>query len=159
MLEKDQALTSDEKTSKYLATAKKHASRLKEILAVIKLPSVKNLGKDGAKAAWLIAQHADFNPDFQRQFLKLMLKIYKKDPEDAYTQGIPYLTDRIQSRSKGFQTYGTQFYSDKQGGLSPYKVKAKKNLNSRRKRYGLDSYEDYCREIEDEYGKSINIHK
>ena len=35
-------------------------------------------GKDGANAAWLLVQHADADPKFQRQCLDLMAKVPKE---------------------------------------------------------------------------------
>src|SRR6516225_6501545 len=50
----------------------KNAARLREIIAVHGWPAVDVAGQDGAEAAWLIAQHAVGEPDFQRRALILL---------------------------------------------------------------------------------------
>jgi hypothetical protein len=58
-------------------------------------PGVSRVGKDGADAAWLVAQHAIGRPEFQRRCLALM--------EDAVARGdapawhAAYLADRIRT--------------------------------------------------------------
>src|SRR5262245_65629101 len=48
----------------------KNAARLRELIAWHGWPSKDTAGKDGAEAAWLIAQHAIGEPEFQRQALQ-----------------------------------------------------------------------------------------
>src|SRR6516165_7036469 len=50
----------------------KNAARLRELIAEHGWPGEDIAGKDGAEAAWLIAQHAVGEPEFQRRALRLM---------------------------------------------------------------------------------------
>jgi hypothetical protein len=50
----------------------RNAARLKEIITLQGWPTEANVGKDGAEAAWLIAQHAIGDPQLQRQSLPLL---------------------------------------------------------------------------------------
>jgi len=52
---------------------------------------------------WLLSQHADLYPDFQKNALETITKHLGKD-NDYYK----YLSDRISCNSKGTQKYGTQ---------------------------------------------------
>jgi hypothetical protein len=51
---------------------RKNAERLRELLELFGWPAVDIAGQDGAEAAWLIAQHAIGEPDFQRRVLALL---------------------------------------------------------------------------------------
>lgn len=46
--------------------------RLKQIIAAQGWPTVTTAGRDGAEAAWLIAQHSDADPAFQARALELL---------------------------------------------------------------------------------------
>jgi hypothetical protein len=47
---------------------------LKEVVAEVGWPGQSMVGEDGAHAAWLLAQHADQDPAFQRRCLELLPK-------------------------------------------------------------------------------------
>src|ERR1700742_4182379 len=49
-----------------------NALRLQAIMAEIGWPTERLVGEPAAKAAWLIAQHAISQPEFQRSCLKLL---------------------------------------------------------------------------------------
>ena len=64
--------------------------------------------RDGSNAAWLLVQHADAEPKFQRKCLDLMTKL----PQDEVSQtDLAYLTDRVLLAEGKKQIYGTQFTS------------------------------------------------
>jgi hypothetical protein len=54
------------------AVHEKNALRLREIMAQIGWPTERLVGKRAAEAAWLIAQHAIAQPEFQRSCLKFL---------------------------------------------------------------------------------------
>lgn len=49
-----------------------NTARLKAIIAEYGWPTRSMVGEDGASAAWLLAQHADRDPEFQRSVLRVM---------------------------------------------------------------------------------------
>src|SRR6266567_7930146 len=49
-----------------------NVSWLKQVIADVGWPGISLVGEDGAFAAWLLAQHADRDPVFQRRCLDLM---------------------------------------------------------------------------------------
>src|ERR1700758_4188346 len=53
-----------------VAIHEKNAARLKAIIAEVGWPTERLVGERAAKAAWLIAQHAISQPDFQRACLE-----------------------------------------------------------------------------------------
>src|SRR6516225_1428123 len=54
------------------AVHENNALRLQAIIAQVGWPTERLVGKQAAKAAWLIAQHAISRPEFQRSCLKLL---------------------------------------------------------------------------------------
>jgi hypothetical protein len=82
------------------------AMRLKQLIAEFGWPTFDMVGKDGASAAWLIAQHADFDVTLQKQARDLLaaaVEVGQGDPAE-----LAYLTDRVAVNSGMPQTYGTQ---------------------------------------------------
>jgi hypothetical protein len=51
---------------------RKNAARLRDLIELYGWPAEPIAGQDGAEAAWLIAQHAVGEPDFQRRVLALL---------------------------------------------------------------------------------------
>src|SRR5580765_1884602 len=70
-----------------------NAARLRELIDQHGWPAEDIAGKDGAEAAWLIAQHAVGEPDFQRQVLRLVTECATAGRIPAWH--VAYLEDRI----------------------------------------------------------------
>lgn len=70
-------------------------------------PTVSTVGADGSHAAWLLVQHADADPAFQRRCLDLMT-----DAPDGEVRksDVAYLTDRVRLAAGERQVYGTQVH-------------------------------------------------
>jgi len=121
-----------------------------EILERIKTPSAKNIGLDGSRAVWLIAQHNWNYKEAGNLVLKKLRQIYYRDKSQVYYQGIPYLVDRMMVGSHlsrpdndylPKQYYGTQGWcrrlDDGSYKFEWYPVKNPKALAGRRKKFGL----------------------
>jgi hypothetical protein len=80
--------------------------RLQEIIAEHGWPTISMVGRRGATAAWLVAQHSDFDPGFQVEALGLMEAAAEAGEADPVE--LAYLTDRVASSLGEEQTYGTQ---------------------------------------------------
>ena len=128
---------------KFIRRDRRRADELLAILARVRSPSVRNIGLDGSRAAWLIAQH---NPDYRNLgplMLRKMKYLYHKDKSQVYYRGIPYLVDRLMLLRQNWQRnakqlYGTQGYFDVQGNLRSHPVIDRKNLLNRLKKFDLD---------------------
>lgn len=81
--------------------------RIKAILKKHGFPSAKQVGKDGANAAFLLVQHADNDPAFQTRALKLMQPLLARHEINA--ADVALLTDRVLVAQKQPQRYGSQF--------------------------------------------------
>jgi hypothetical protein len=97
------------------AIHRQNAARLKEIIAEHGWPHEELAGDDGAKAAWLIAQHAIGEPDFQRQSLQYLQRHAAEGKLPAWQAA--YLEDRIAMHENRPQRYGTQWMDDVRDGL------------------------------------------
>lgn len=119
--------------------------RLKEIIDEYGWPTPEMVGKDGATAAWLIAQHSDLDVAFQERALALM--------KDAATRGdadpteVAYLVDRVAINKGQRQTYGTQA-GCADGGAAPKPLVDPENVDVRRAAVGLEPLDDYLAEME-----------
>jgi hypothetical protein len=135
----------DEDREKAIAADARHRARMKEILAANGWPGKKLVGEDGAKAAWLLVQHADRDRAFQKQCLALLEKAVKAG--DANGKELAYLTDRVAVAEGRKQTYGTQF-----SGSDPDPIEDEEHVDERRKAVGLPTLEEYRRQVQEMYG-------
>lgn len=108
------------------------------------------VGKDGAQSAWLLVQHADADPKFQRHCLDLMTKSPRNE---VSLSNLAYLTDRVLLAEGKKQLYGTQFMKmdDK---WKPRPLEDEQNVDKRRAEMGLSKLADYVKMIEQQYDSS-----
>lgn len=89
-----------------------HTRRMKQIIAKHGLPRQTLVGLQGCQAACLLIQHADHDPEFQKDCLGLLERAVEAN--EAPASHLAYLTDRIRV-GDGQQLFGTQFH----GNLKP----------------------------------------
>ena len=104
------------------------------------------VGVDGARNAWLLVQHADQQPEFQKHCLELMNKM----PEgEVSKKNVAYLTDRVLCAENKPQRYGTQVSMDPKTGKPTLKdVEDPENLDKRRASVGLGAIDEYLKLFE-----------
>ena len=118
----------------------KHRERqvlLKQILEEYGGPGVHLAGPDGAWGAWIVAQHADGDPPFQRWCLSLLERAHAKG--EVPGRHLAYLTDRVRTAENRPQVYGTQ-------GSPVYSEAEKAEVNARRKKLGMPTMAESARE-------------
>jgi len=120
-----------------------NTKRLKKIIDKIGWPTISKVGKKVSKVAWLIAQHADHDLEFQKKALNLLQEAARND--EVEHKQVAYLTDRIFLKEGKKQIYGTQFKKNEQGKFVPLPLKEPENVNERRARVGLGTIEEYAR--------------
>jgi hypothetical protein len=114
----------------------KNATRLNEIITLQGWPTEENVGKDGAEAAWLIAQHAIGDPQLQRQSLPLLRSAAASGHVPMWHAA--YLADRIALYEGRPQRYGTQWVDDPiDGRTRPWKLVDSDRVNEFRADVGL----------------------
>lgn len=84
----------------------RHGDRLSEIMDECGWPTAELVGEEAARAAWLIAQHADRQLDVQRRALKLMQEAVSAG--SASPRELAFLRDRTLVNEGRNQVYGTQ---------------------------------------------------
>jgi hypothetical protein len=112
---------------------------LRDIVEEEGWPTLTLVGDDGASAAWLLIQHADHDPSFQRTCLDLMKAL---PPQETAPQHIAYLTDRVLLAEGQNQVYGTQM-EIANGTHQPRNLRDPATVDQRRAEVGLGSIAEY----------------
>jgi hypothetical protein len=138
MMEADQA----ERTGESEANGdESRAARLREIIDEHGWPTFDLVGREGARAAWLIAQHADFDVEFQAEALDLMRAALEADQADATE--VAYLEDRVAVNRGQPQRYGTQVRCRGGRPEPATPIVDAPTVDARRAQVGLEPLADY----------------
>lgn len=121
-----------------------NTARLKEIIEQHGWPGKSLVGEEGAYAAFLIAQHSDRNPEFQKSVLPFLEESVKKD--QAQPIHLAYLTDRVRIEEGKPQIYGTQM-TWRNGEPTPFPIEDSVNVDKRRKEVGLEPLSVYIKKF------------
>jgi hypothetical protein len=116
------------------AVHRENAARLREIILHVGWPGEKLVGKDGAHAAWRIAQHAIGEPAFMHACRDLLDKASQAG--DAPRWQFAMMDDRIRTFEGVPQRYGSQL-RDTVNGLAPYPLEDVKQVERWRQEVGL----------------------
>jgi hypothetical protein len=119
---------------------------LKEVVAARGWPAATLVGTDGAHAAWLLAQHADADPAFQRRCLGLIGAAVEAG--EASLLEYAYLTDRVLLHEGRPQVYGTQV-TRRDGSWVPRDLRDPELVDERRAAAGLEPLDDYLKRFGD----------
>jgi len=105
-------------------------------------------GEGASNAAWLIAQHADNDPEFQQEALKLIEA--ELGAPGVSKRNYAYLYDRVQMRFNDYETietrlqrYGTQGRCSGPGTWEPLSLEDPENVDKRRAEVGLGPMAEY----------------
>ena len=114
---------------------------MKQIVEEFGWPTMEIAATDGARAAWMLVQHADHDVAFQRSCLTLMELL--RDTGQVRREDLAYLTDRVLVNEGKEQTYGTQFHVA--GGVrQPRPIRDAEKVDERRKVMGLSTLDEYA---------------
>jgi hypothetical protein len=80
---------------------------IRDLVQRIGWPDSARFGGDASRAAFVLVQHADSDPDFQAQMLPVLDSVVKRG--EASPADLAYLTDRVRVRQGMPQVYGTQY--------------------------------------------------
>jgi len=123
-----------------------HQKRLKEMFDQHGFIGFDLAGKEGSHNFWLMVQHSDHAPEFQKEILKAMETEVAKG--NAKATNFAFLTDRVRKNAGQKQVYGTQVtYNMDIGQAYPRPVEDSLNINVRRKAIGLEPIEDYLNQL------------
>jgi hypothetical protein len=107
-------------------------------------PGFDKVGEEGSQHFWLIVQHCDKYPAFQKKVLNAMEKEVKK--HNANPNNYAYLYDRVKVNAGEKQLFGTQVtYEVATTGRAIPKIGLidSANVDKLRKDYNLDPLKDY----------------
>jgi uncharacterized protein DUF6624 len=120
--------------------------RLQEIIDEYGWPTFDLVGKKGANAAWIIAQHSDLYPQFQAKALKL-IRAAAEDGQASWGN-VAYLQDRVAVGRGNKQTYGTQIRCVKGRARLATPLVDPDGVGQLRADAGLESLDDYFDEVD-----------
>jgi Family of unknown function (DUF6624) len=118
-----------------------HTRRMKQIIAKHGWPGQTLVGDTGCQAAWLLIQHADHDPEFQKHCLRLLEGAL--ETKEAPASCLAYLIDRIRVGDGQPQLFGTQLHGD----LNPLPIEDEAHVDERRAEVGLPPLSDYIGQI------------
>lgn len=121
----------------------RHQSFLEKIIKQYGYPGFKQVGEKSTNNFWLLVQHADAHPDFQRQVLRQMLPEVNR--KNASSVNYAYLTDRVAINAGQLEEYGTQvvYEGPGLGKAVPKSLRDPTNVNKRRAAIGMEPLENY----------------
>ncbi|MGW1410889.1 DUF6624 domain-containing protein [Streptomyces sp. NPDC002403] len=119
----------------------RHGDRLGEILDEYGWPTADLVGEEAARAAWLIAQHADRQLDIQRRALRLMEQAVSAGA--ARPRELAFLRDRTLVNEGRKQLYGTQIAGVKDGAPLPWPCEEPDRMDALRAEVGIEPFDEY----------------
>lgn len=109
-------------------------------------PKISVVGEQAAGAAWLLVQHADADPLFQLQALRLMEPLLASG--EVSKQNYAYLYDRIMLKLVGRQRYATQAGPCENGKRRPQPLEDETAVEKLRKEAGLPPLDEYMAQLQ-----------
>ena len=122
---------------------------LKGVVAEHGWPKISQVGEKAANQAWLLVQHADHDPVFQLEALRLMEPLVAQ--REVSPNDFAYLTDRILLKLTGLQRYGTQFQCV-DGQHTPQPVEDEAARDRLRAEAGMETQAENTARMREGYG-------
>lgn len=125
---------------------REYSEFLSHLLRESDWPRISEVGPDGAKAAWLLAQHADHNRDLQKAVLQVLTEYLPEG--EANSQDVALLHDRIAVAEGRSQRYGTQGRCVEDEGWQPNEIENPQKVDLLRKEMGLPPLDSYSERMQ-----------
>jgi len=122
---------------------------LKGVVAEHGWPKVSDVGEQAANQAWLLVQHADHDPVFQLEALRLMEPLVAQ--REVSGRDFAYLTDRVMLKLTGKQRYGTQFICV-DGKYAPQPLEDEAAVDRLRREAGMETQAENTARMRTSYG-------
>lgn len=119
-----------------------HQKILKQIFDKHGFVGIDLAGEEGSYNFWLMVQHCDHNPDFQKEVLeKMKIEVVNNNADSS---NYAFLVDRVNINTGKAQIYGTQVeHNFDIAQAYPKKLADSANVNERRQSIGLEPLEEY----------------
>ena len=133
----------DEANADSLAAAvqRLNAAWVRAVVAERGYPRISEVGAEASKRLWLLVQHADHDPAFQREVLALMRPLV--DPGEVAGANVAYLTDRVRVAAGEPQVYGTQYVRWEGHDPVPFPIEDPDRVDERRASLGMGTLAEY----------------
>ena len=118
---------------------------MRDVITQCGWPKQSVVGEDGAQSAWLLAQHADMDPEFQSWAANRMKQAVLAG--EASGNGLALLVDRNRRLNDLPQVYGMQSYKTPTGTVRFYDIVNPAELDARRKAIGLASFHCHALDV------------
>lgn len=130
----------------------KDKADLKDLLKIYDWFRISIFGKDADGQAWVIVQHADLDPNFQKEVLKILEPLYPIG--ETSPANYAYLYDRVaaswnDTSKQTLQRYGTQGSCTGPGTWAPIPMEDPDHVDERRAKMGLSSMAEYLKLFKD----------
>jgi len=122
-------------------------AELKEFLKRYRWFTVSEFGAETDTHAWVIVQHSDRDPAFQREVLAILGTLYASG--ETSVSNYANLYDRVEMNAGKPQRYGTQGNCAGPGQWVPYEIADPAGLDERRKSLGLSTMAEYLQRSKD----------
>lgn len=113
---------------------------LKDVVAKSGWPTVSAFGEDASGHAWLLVQHADHDPVFQLQVLRLMEPLVAT--KEVSPRNYAYLYDRVMLKLNGKQRFATQMWCEN-GKFVPQPLEEAASIDQLRGEMQLEPLAEY----------------
>lgn len=145
---------------RFMAVDRRNTADLKQLLRVHSWFTISEFGASADSNAWLLVQHADDDPGFQKQILQVLEPLALKG--ETRPSNFAYLFDRValsygDPARKTAQRYGTQGRCTGPGTWQEFPVEDPAALDQRRQAVGLmpiaeyrQFFKDICHESQEE---------
>lgn len=120
-----------------------HIHRAREIIEKHGWPGIDKIGEDGSQSLFLIVQHADADPAFQKKALHHLNATFEKG--QALGKNVAYLTDRVRVAEGLPQVYGTQLDYDDNACPIPGHIENEENVDVLRAEVGMEPLNEYIK--------------
>lgn len=124
-------------------------ARIKAIIDEHGWPGRSLVGEDGAKAAWLIVQHAVLDTGFMERTLLLLRDAVRNGEAEGWC--LAYLQDRVLTMAGEPQIYGTQHDFDENGIAYPLPIREPDKVEQLRREIGLEPLSEATQRIQARY--------
>lgn len=146
MMEADQAARSKGDWEEVKELDREHSDFLSDLIRESHWPRISEVGADGSKAAWLLAQHADHNRDLQKAVLQVLIDYLAEG--EANPPDVALLSDRIAVAEDRPQQYGTQGRCVEDQGWQPNEIEDPQKVNLLREKMKLPPLEAYSKRMQ-----------
>lgn len=114
---------------------------LKLLLEIHGWPKISAFGEEAENDAWLLVQHADRDPDFQKRVLGILETLLPQNETNA--RNFAYLYDRVAGAENRQQRYGTQGRCVGPKDWDPHPLEEPERVDELRASVGLEPLAEY----------------